>query len=233
MLASESNLVLAAMSRTARETLESRLRPVELRKDQEIYAPHQAIRDVYFPLSGMISLIADLADGDTAEVGIVAREGMTGLPLYPEARNLRYRAAVQIPGQALAIGADDVRAVMESDAAVRRVIACATHAQIVVMSHTAACTRLHHIEQRLAWWLLASGDAAGHGPIALSQEYLAIMMGVQRPTVTLAAHKLQAEGLIRYSRAKITITGREQLESRACGCYLAVRSAQYALLPAG
>jgi len=201
-----------------------------MRREQQVYAPHEAIREVYFPVSGMISLVAQLGSGEQAEVGIIGRDGMSGLPLYAGARNLMFRAAVQIPGEALVADADVVVKAQERSPAVRQVIERATSSLIALMGQTAACNRAHDVEQRLARWLLVSRDAAGEEALELTQEYLAMMIGVQRPTVTLAAGAFQRDGLIEYRRGKIRIRDAAALARRACECYETVRREHERLL---
>ena len=227
---SERNAVLRALPAEDLAHLLPQLRRIDMRREQQIYAPHEPIREVYFPTSGMISLIAQLGSGDQAEVGVIGRDGMTGLPLYEGARNLMFRSAVQIPGDALVADVHTILEAQERSPRVRRVIERATSALIALIGQTAACNRSHDVEQRLARWLLVSRDAAGEEALELTQEYLAMMIGVQRPTVTLAAGTFQRDGLIEYRRGKIRIRDAEALGRRACECYETVRNEHERLL---
>ena len=229
----ERNAILAALPKDEVEKLEPHFRREELRREQQIYAPHEQIREVWFPVSGMISLIAQLGPGEQAEVGVVGREGMTGLPLYAGARNLAFRAAVQIPGEALVADLEVLLRAQEREPRVRQVMERATSAFVALISQTAACNRAHDVSQRLARWLLVSRDAAGEQALELTQEYLAMMIGVQRPTVTLAAGEFQRDGLIEYRRGKISIRDAAALARTACGCYETVRSEYRRLLDVG
>lgn len=226
----ERNAVLKALPADDLALLLPQLRRIELRREQQIYAPHEPIREVYFPTSGMISLIAQLGSGDQAEVGVIGRDGMSGLPIYEGARHLAFRAAVQIPGDALVADVRTIIDAQERSPRVRRVIERATSALIALIGQTAACNRSHDVERRLARWLLVSRDAAGEEALELTQEYLAMMIGVQRPTVTLAAGTFQRDGLIEYRRGKIRIRDAEALARRACECYDTVRSEHQRLL---
>jgi CRP-like cAMP-binding protein len=226
----ERNAVLKALPADELDRLLPQLRRVDLRREQQVYAPHEAIREVYFPVSGMISLVAQLGSGEQAEVGIIGRDGMSGLPLYAGARNLMFRAAVQIPGEALVADADVIVKAQERSPAVRQVFERATSSLIALIGQTAACNRAHDVEQRLARWLLVSRDAAGEESLELTQEYLAMMIGVQRPTVTLAAGAFQRDGLIEYRRGKIRIRDASALARRACECYETVRREHERLL---
>ena len=229
----EGNGILAALPRDEIDKLEPHFRRAEMRREQEIYAPHEQIREVWFPVSGMISLVTQLGSGAQAEVGVVGREGMTGLPLYTGARNLAFRAAVQIPGEALVADIETILRAQDRDPRVRQVIERATSAFIALISQTAACNRAHDVSQRLARWLLVSRDAAGEQALELTQEYLAMMIGVQRPTVTLAAGEFQRDGLIEYRRGKIRIRDAAALERTACECYETVRNEYRRLLDLG
>lgn len=229
----DRNAVLAAFPTHEIEKLEPHFRRVELRRELQIYAPHEKISEVWFPLSGMISLTAQLGSGAQAEVGVVGREGVSGLPHYAGARNLAFRAAVQIPGEALVVDVDLILRAQERDPQVRQVLERATSAFIALISQTAACNRAHDVSQRLARWLLVSRDAAGEQALELTQEYLAMMIGVQRPTVTLAAGEFQRAGLIEYRRGKIRIRDAATLERTACECYETVRNEYRRLLDQG
>lgn len=226
----EKNAVLAALPADELSALRPHLRHVELRRAQQIYAPHATIHEVYFPLSGMISLVARLGSGEQAEVGVIGRDGMTGLPVYAGARNLACHVNVQIPGDALALETEHLVRAQDRSPAVRQVVERATTALIAVIAQTAACNRSHDVDQRLARWLLVSRDAAGDTALELTQEYLAMMIGVQRPTVTLAAGTFQRDGLIEYRRGKIRIRDAEALARRSCECYDVVRSEHRRLL---
>ena len=226
----ERNAVLRALPAEDLAPLLPQLRRIEMRRAQQIYAPHEPIREIYFPTSGMISLIAQLGSGDQAEVGVIGRDGMSGLPLYDGARNLMFRASVQIPGDALVADAQTILDAQQHSPRVRQVIERATSALIALIGQTAACNRAHDVEQRLARWLLVSRDAAGEEALELTQEYLAMMIGVQRPTVTLAAGAFQRDGVIEYRRGKIRIRDAEALARRACECYETVRNEHQRLI---
>ncbi|HEX4744020.1 MAG TPA: Crp/Fnr family transcriptional regulator [Candidatus Limnocylindria bacterium] len=225
-----TNAVLASFPAAELDTLRPHLRRVELRREQEIYAPHAIIREIYFPIAGLISMVAQLRSGEQAEVGVIGRQGMSGLPVYAGARNLGFRTAVQIPGEALVLDAELLVRAQDRSSALRRAIEIATSAHIALIAQTAACNRAHDVEQRLARWLLVSRDAADGAELELTQEYLAMMIGVQRPTVTLAAGTFQRDGLMDYRRGKIRIRDAAALEARSCECYEIVRDEHRRLL---
>lgn len=229
----EQNAVLASIPPEELASLRPHLRTIELAREQQIYGPHEPIRDLYFPLHGMISIVAQMGSGDTAEVGVIGRESMTGLPVYEGARNLAFRVAVQIPGRAAVLEIDRWLAAQTRNPLVRVATERATHALLALVAQLAACNRTHDVEQRLARWLLGAKDAAATEPLELTQEYLSMMVGVQRPTVTLAAGTFQRDGLIEYRRGKIRIKDGDALLARACECYESVRSEQTRLVGNG
>lgn len=222
----EQNAVLASLPPDELDALRPHFRTIELTREQQIYAPHEPIRDLYFPLHGMISVVAQMRSGDTAEVTVVGRDSMTGLPVYEGARNLGFRVAVQIPGRAAVLEFDRFLQAQNRNPLVRLAAERATHAMIALIAQLAACNRTHDVEQRLARWLLGAQDASAAKPLQLTQEYLSMMVGVQRPTVTLAAGTFQRDGLIEYRRGKINIKDADGLLARACECYESVRSEQ-------
>ena len=217
------NGLLAALPPEALERLRPGLQRVELPFDKTLYPADGAVEAVLFPESGMLSLLATLEGGDQVEVGIVGREGLVGLPLvFGDDRSL-VEARVQQEGTALRIGAASFRAAMEESAALREVLhryALAFQAQVTM---TAACNARHPIEQRLARWLLIAHDRAGADEFAMTHEFMAMMLGVRRPGVSLAAGVLNKAGLIRYVRGRMAITDRPGLEAASCECYHAVR----------
>lgn len=229
----EQNAVLAAIPTEELAALRPHLRTIELSREQQIYAPREPIRDLYFPLHGMISIVAQMGSGDTAEVGVIGRESMSGLPVYEGARNLGFRVAVQIPGRAAVLEIDRWLAAQTRDPLVRVATERATHALLALVAQLAACNRTHDVEQRLARWLLGARDAAATETLELTQEYLSMMVGVQRPTVTLAAGTFQRDGLIEYRRGKIRIKDADGLLARACECYESVRAEQTRLVGDG
>ena len=176
-----------------------------------------------FPETGMVSLIATLEDGEQVEVGIAGNEGLVGLSLVlGDGRSLT-EARVQLEGTALRMDAAALRDEMVGNAAFRDVMlryALAFQAQVTL---TAACNARHAINERLARWLLIAHDRAGADEFAMTHEFMAMMLGVRRPGVSLAAAVLQKAGLIRYARGWMEVTDRPGLEAASCECYHTVR----------
>jgi CRP-like cAMP-binding protein len=176
---------------------------------------------VYFVLSGIISMVSEMREG-TVEVSTVGCEGMTGFPIVLSADTMMARAFVQVPGQALRMDASGLLDAMEHSAKLRRLIYRYVLALYDTTAQHAACNRLHALEERCARWLLMTHDRVEGDVLLLKQQFLAEMLGVHRPAVTLAAGALQRAGIIRYSRGKVTVLDRTALEGASCECYAIV-----------
>ncbi len=185
--------------------------------------PGQPIAAVHFPEAGWVSMVAVLADGKSAEVGIVGSEGMAGLPLLLGSDSSSVEGMVQARGTMLRLGADAFRTALEHSPALRTLLLRYVLAFQEQVAQTAACNGHHALEQRLARWLLMAHDRAEGDEFPMTQEFLAMMLCVHRPGVTVAARLLQQAGLIRYGQGQIAVTDRAGLEATACECYGAVR----------
>lgn len=224
------NYILASVPEEDLSALKPHLRHGRVDRGQDIYAPGAPIRELYFPTSGLVSLVATLRSGRSIQVGTVAREGVTGPPVYPGARNPPYSVGGQIPGEGYFLDVERYLETYAGSLAFRTAIERYLHVLMTMMSQTAACNGAHDVVQRLAKWLLVSYDASDGPEFGLTQEYLAIMIGVQRPTVTLAAGELQRAGLISYRRGKIRMHDRDAIAKRACECYETIRAEMSTLL---
>lgn len=224
------NYILGSLPQDDLNAVLPHLRHGRVERDQEVYAPGAPIRELYFPVSGLVSMVATLRSGRSIEVGTVSREGVTGLPVYPNAKNPPYRVGGQISGEGYFLAVDRYLELYAKSAGFRGAIDRYLHVMMTIMSQTAACNGAHDVVQRLAKWLLVAADASDGPEFALTQEYLAIMIGVQRPTVTLAAGELQRAGLVSYRRGKIRLHDRDEILKRACECYETIRTETAALL---
>ena len=177
----------------------------------------------HFPTSAVVSLIYTMADGATAEMGLVGKEGMVGITLFLGGDTTPNRAVVRVAGGALRMRAEAIRAEFERGGPFQAALLRYTQALLTQISQTAVCNRLHPIEQRLARWLLMIRDRLPSDAVRITHESLAHVLGVRREGVTLAAHRLQETGLIRYHHGHITILDREGLEAVACECYRVVK----------
>lgn len=188
-----------------------------------LYEPGERTSYVYFPTSSVVSLIYTMADGDTAEMGLVGNEGVVGVALFLGGDVTPNQAVVQVAGGALRMRADAMRAEFERGGPFQAGLLRYTQALLTQVSQTAVCNRLHPIEERLCRWLLMTRNRVPSDELHVTQEVLAHMLGVRREGVTLAAHRLQEAGLIRYRRGHITILDREGLEAASCECYRVVK----------
>ncbi len=177
----------------------------------------------------MISIVAMMRDGAAVEVGIAGREGMLGVQAVLGDDISLNEAMVQIPGSALRLPAEVLRREAQTSVQLRGVLLRYVQAYLNSATQSAACNRAHLLEQRLARWLLTARDRAGADRLPLTHEFIAMMLGVRRAGVTVAAQSLQSAGLIHYAHGRITIADREGLEAAACECY-EVTTREYARL---
>jgi CRP-like cAMP-binding protein len=219
------NRLLAALPPDDLARLQPRLEAVELPQRQVLHAPGQPIEAVYFPETGWISMLAYLESGDAAEVGLVGREGMAGLPVLLGADSSDLEAMVQCPGSALRMDAQAFREELDRIPALRTLLLRYALVHQEQVARTAACNGRHQINERLARWLLMAHDRAEGDDFPMTHEFLSMMLGVRRAGVTVAAGTLQKAGFIRYDKGRMEVTDRPGLESVSCECYGIVRRA--------
>jgi len=217
------NKLLAALSRREQARLLPHLEPVSLRFEEVLYEPDGLIRHVYFPISGMISLVLALEDSLGAQVGRVGNEGMIGLPVFLGVPTSYTRAFVEISGEALRMKAQVFRQELRRAGTLSSLLLRYTQTLMRHSERLTACNTWHTVEQRLCRWLLVAHDRVRADQFEVTQEFLSQMLGAHRQSVTLAASSLQKAGLIRYSRGKLTILDRQGMEAAACECYWAVK----------
>jgi CRP-like cAMP-binding protein len=228
-----SSLFLAALPPDEREQLNPFLRAVALHKDLQLCAVGEPIDSVYFPNGGVCSLTMTMEDGRVAEVGLVGREGLVGHLTGFGQDVASHDAMVQIPdGSALAMSRRDFRAQISRSTVLHALVSRYMLAATALMATSVACNALHHAEERCARWLLHAHDRVAAPDFQLSHEFLAMMLGVRRPTATIVAGTLQRAGLISYKRGHMTIVDRERLEEASCECYAMIEPHYAGLLPA-
>lgn len=188
---------------------------------------------VYFPNSGLISLVKSMSDGRTVEVGVIGVDGIAGLFSLYGIDWAIWEAVVQAPGEALRLRSTALRAEMARSETLSHLIQKYTFVFLSELAQTAACNRLHSLEERCCRWLLIAHDSATTDCFPLTHEFLALMLGVQRSGLSITANVLQKAGLIRYTRGRVTITDRQGLEEAACECYQTVQSQLRAFVEAG
>jgi len=186
---------------------------------------------VYFPTTSIVSLLYVMEDGASAEIAIVGNEGLVGIALFMGGETTPSRAVVQSAGHAYRLKSAVLKNEFERGGALQHLLLRYTQAMITQMAQTAVCNRHHSLEQQLCRWLLLSLDRLSSNVLIMTQELIANMLGVRREGVTEAAGTLQADGLIHYSRGKITVLDRPRLEQRVCECYAVVKKEFDRLLP--
>jgi CRP-like cAMP-binding protein len=217
------NEILLAMTPREFNVIRPHLQHVDLIQHRILYEPHRKLKFIYFPNRGLISLVVVLKTGKTVEAGIVGREGASGTALSAGVSSSALREVVQISGEGFRIKSAAFQRLLAITPDMRK----AMNRYVVLLgmqvSQTAACNRLHEIEQRLARWLLMAEDSAASPTLGITHDFLATMLGTDRPSVSLAAGLLQKAGLIEYGRGAVKITNRSHLETFACECYAVIR----------
>ena len=188
----------------------------------EVFQRYSAIKNVHFPLDGVVSLIIEMKDGASAEVGVVGNEGMAGLPLLTGSNGGPVEAFYQVPGQSLCMTARAFKKEIARRGSFEQILQRYSQVFFNQVAQSTACNRLHEVHQRLCRWLLMCHDRVGGPEINLTQEFLAQMLGVRRSSVNTAASALQKLGLIRYRRGLIQILNRPAIEAKSCECYAVV-----------
>jgi CRP-like cAMP-binding protein len=217
------NQLLAALPPEVLSRLLPQMHSVSLSMRESLITPGTPIEAVYFVESGWISLVVALDDGTQAEVGLIGREGMAGMPLITGIDTAFVEAFVQADGSALRIETDAFRHAMEKEPAFRHLLFRYLEAMYSQTAQTAACNGRHDLEQRLARWLLMAHDRSEGDEFQVTQELLGLMLCVYRPSVSVVASTLQRAGMIRYARGRITVLDRPALEATTCDCYSAVK----------
>lgn len=228
-LAFDLNKLLAVFPADEQRRLVPYVERVPLKPGQLLFDLGR-ISHVFFPISGVISKIVQMDDGDGIEAGMVGNEGMVPLCLFMELDATPFRAVVQNPGEAWRIGASAFKALIRPGQVCHTVLLRFAAAFMAQVSQSAACNRLHSLAKRYCRWLLMTQDRMESSEFELKQEFAARMLGVRRMSITPVAKKLQDAGLLRYRRGHITITGRQGLESASCECYRRVQMVYDSLL---
>lgn len=214
-----SNRVLAALPRATLERMLPALqaRPLTLR--MILQEPGLPLAAVVFPLSGVASMLSTAATGRSVEIATIGCEGMVGLPLLLGGQSDAGEVFVQVAGQGLFMHAGPFKAWLAKEPALMRILLLYTQALLMQVAQCSACTSYHTMSERCARWLLQTHDRVRGDEFILTHEFLSLMLGVRRATVSEAANELQVSGLIRYHRGIVTVLDRAGLEQAACECY--------------
>jgi CRP-like cAMP-binding protein len=214
-----TNRLLSLLSDADYERLRPHLSQDVFEYKKSLYEASRPIEHVYFPIDGVASLVITTADGSGAEVGTIGSEGMVGLPICLGDRDAPSSVYVQVPGTALRMDAGLFRANLEHSPTLNLIMLRYIHAFFNQVAQSAACAHLHLVEQRCCRWLLMTRDRMPSGDFLLTHEFLGMMLGVRRTTVTDVMGELQKAGLVRYRRGHVTILDPEALHRRSCECY--------------
>jgi len=225
------NHLLNVLPDPERERLTRHMVLVPMPLGKALYEPGDRLSHVYFPTTAIVSLLFVMENGASAEIAVVGNEGILGIALFMGGETTPNRAVVQSAGHAYRLSGQLLKQEFERSRVVQHLLLRYTLALLSQMAQTAVCNRHHTVDQQLCRWLLLSLDRLPANELSMTQELIANMLGVRREGVTEAAGKLQAAGLIQYSRGRITVIDRPGLEARVCECYEVVRKEFFRLLP--
>ncbi len=217
------NHLLAALPAAEFDRLLPHLELVPMPLSEALYESGGRLNHVYFPTTSIVSLLYVMEDGASAEIAVVGNEGLLGIALFMGGETTPSRAVVQSAGFGYRLKAAILKLEFNRGGAVMHLLLRYTQALITQMAQTAVCNRHHSVEQQLCRWLLLSLDRLPGNELSMTQELIANMLGVRREGVTEAAGKLQRDGLIRYTRGRITVLDRPKLEKAVCECYAVVK----------
>lgn len=214
-----ANRLLAALPKKDYQALQRHLEEVPLVFEEILYQPNVLISDVYFPNSGIVSLLAADNERATLEVGLVGKEGILGLAIFMGVNTSQNRAVVQGAGSAMRMKATALRQQCNDGGVLPRLLRRYSHSLLTQITQSAVCNQFHSVDARLARWLLMTHDRMGDDEFQLTQEFLSNMLGVRREGVSRAAGDLQKRKLILYRRGRLKVLDRAGLEAVSCGCY--------------
>ena len=218
-----TNRALLSLPPASLSHIRGALEPVTLRRAQVIAHPDRSLKEVYFLNRGMVSVVKTMADGRMVEISAIGIEGMTSAITFLGFDNIVLEDIVQIPGSAFRMTRDAAMQVMEKDKAFHEMVRRQARFALAQLAQTAACNRLHHLEERSCRWLLIAHDNALSDTFPLTHEFLAMMLGSRRSGLSITLSALKKAGLIEYKRGHITVTNRAGLKDAACECYEAMR----------
>lgn len=203
--------------------LRPHLEYIDMPHHMSLHQPHRALRYAHFPNEGLISLVVELKDGKSVEAGLLGKEGAAGLPGVLGLDRSALREVVQIAGNGFRVRVDTLRSILPSAPQLQSVLSRYAASLAMQVAQTAACNRLHKVEERLARWLLIAQDRIDAGVVPITHDFLATMLGTDRPSVSVAAGLLQTRQILEYKRGSVKIVNRKKLEQFACECYEVVR----------
>jgi len=218
-----TNKLLLAIPDSEYKLMRPGLTYFDLPSHLSLHEPTQKIKFVYFPNRGMVSQVVVTKDGRTVEVGVVGNEGYVGAGLAVVLNRSSVREIIQIAGDGFRMMGNALERILRSAPQLQAILSRHAGLQGMQVAQTAACNRLHDIQQRLSRWLLMTQDRVTSGVLPITHDFIATMMGTDRSTVSLAAAVLQKKGIIEYVRGAVKIVNRRKLEKSACECYDVIR----------
>jgi CRP-like cAMP-binding protein len=213
-----ANRLLRGLSDAELERIRPALEPVHLPRPTELEAANEDIPFVYFPTTGVASIVAIDESGESVDTAMIGKEGMTGLAVFLGTRRSPLRTIVQVPMTGLRMESGALRDELARGGGLAKLLQRHTQVVIVTMAQLILCNRIHRLDQRAARWLLQVDDRVDEAPFNVTQEFLAQMIGVQRPALSVAMRQFKDAGLVRYARGQISIADRDGLMARSCGC---------------
>ena len=221
---------MARLPDALRASLDPHLHRVRLESGQPIFHAHEPLRAVYFPEIGVIALLTRLNGGETLEVGLVGKDGMVGVALLPGVNMMPCDAVVQVGGTALRMDSDVLKQAVKQPGLLHELLGRYAYSLFAQGVQTAACNAFHSVKERCARWLLMTHDLVEGDEFPITQNLLATMLGVRRPSITLVARALRRARLIDYRHGRMKIRDRRGIEAASCECYRLVREEQHRLL---
>lgn len=225
-----ANHLLAALPDDELARLATALEPVRLPRPTALEEGNEEVEFVYFPTTGVASIVAVDESGETVDTAMIGREGMTGLSVFLGTGQSPQRTIVQVPLSAMRLRSDTLRRELARGGVLVELLRRHTQVVLVTMAQLILCNRIHRLDQRAARWLLQVDERVERAPFAVTQDFLALMIGVQRPALSVAMRQFKDAGIVRYSRGQITIADREALLNRSCGCIKAIATESQRLM---
>jgi CRP-like cAMP-binding protein len=219
-----ANRLLRGLSDAELERIRPTLEPVHLPRPTELEAANEDIRFVYFPTTGVASIVAIDEGGESVDTAMIGREGMTGLAVFLGTGQSPVRTIVQVPMTGMRMESGVLREELARGGTLVALLQRHTQVVMITMAQLILCNRIHRLDQRAARWLLQVDDRVDEAPFKVTQEFLAQMIGVQRPALSVAMRQFKDAGLVRYARGQISIADRDGLLARSCGCINVITS---------
>jgi len=219
-----ANRLLRGLSDAELQRMRPALEPVHLPRPTELEAANEDIRFVYFPTTGVASIVAIDESGESVDTAMIGREGMTGLAVFLGTGQSPVRTIVQIPMAGMRMESRALREELVRGGTLVTLLGRHTQLVMITMAQLILCNRMHRLDQRAARWLLQVDDRVDEAPFKVTQEFLAQMIGVQRPALSVAMRQFKDAGLVRYARGQISIADRDGLVARSCSCTKVIAS---------